>query len=105
MPAKKIRAIHETIGAEGGFEGFQSVDYIRMQNTVTTGLNFDPDTELTAKLKVEIEQKALKIAHEICEDKLKVHWNDTPGRISFTLYPAKTSYDPRFAPGCTITLK
>jgi hypothetical protein len=101
----KIRAIHKIPGTVGGFEGFDAGDHLTLTSTIHAELQkLAPDTyhNLT---KEQIEETALRVAKELCEDEIKIYWNKwSEDRVSFTLYPAATSYAPIFAPGCTITI-
>lgn len=103
----KIKAIHGVRGADGGFEGFTEGDHLRVQLAVVEALKEHGYTHRPwhDDFKPAIEKITQQVVKEICADDLKIHWNTwSKDRVSFSLYPASTTYDPRFAPGCTITL-
>lgn len=86
------------------FEGFTDTDCDFVRDFVLQALSKFRGKPASSISREEIESTTLSAMKEISDDEYAIHWNTWSDRVSFTIYAKATNYEPRFAPGCTITV-
>lgn len=101
---RNVKINHKLTGLQM-FEAFTDSDHDFVHDYVHKSLCDYMGKRPTAEEKKEIEKIVLAKMGDISKDEYAIHWNEwSPERVSFTIHYKHTTYEPRFAPGCTVTV-
>lgn len=103
---KKIRILHgvNSTRASHSYEGFTATDYDFVHDFISDRIKKFKGLSAGHLDKAEIEKVVLSAMKEISKDEMAIFWNKWSERVSFTIHAKATTYNPMFAPGCTITV-